>query len=823
MGRLAWISPEKLDEWLPVYVPDDSISSSTDMTHVFANCPQCGGRTQSGPKEPSRIMDLRTKGEQPFGQLMKRQLFDQAADLSKSTDDFPNQGRKVLIFSDGRQKAARLAKAIPDEVEADTFRELLARGYSMLEPRKRETLQLQKAYAPFIAACAEAKVSPFSGNDAQQVRDDVRSFRDVFANNLADYIEDCPPITPRAFRTQLYRQACGGLYSLRFICVGWLAPSPRYLSALATRLRQLEPKDVEEIALTWIQWLGWDTAIDPDFDRRLRVEIAGFDKPTWAHKGVFRKYIGEVLREANLVPGEIEAALQETFAAFNLDERGFYLKPDRLVLKIALDHTWVRCPACFTDSPYKFLSRCPRCASDNLVEFDPNIDAYVQSRKGYWRNPVKAAYEGKTTPRLLTAEEHTAQLSHKEASGGWVKTEEYELRFQDVLADPKNKPAVDVLNCTTTMEVGIDIGSLIAIGLRNVPPQRENYQQRAGRAGRRGSAVSTVVTYCQGGAHDNHYFSHVDEIASGAPRKLTVKVDNAKIATRHVRSYLLQRFWSDRKAVSSPDVLSSLGTLEGFFEESGEGSLDDFRNWTEEQIAADIGTEVESWLGARLGEVNDVGSWATAVARAFVDQLEALRPTVREMVAREQDMSDLERTKLLEFRLAEAFLPTYAFPTNLATFRVEEWDAQERTLLARYAPQQSISRALSEYAPGRLITIDKRTYKAAVVTANVALTMRNRAAPLFSNPHRKPYVFCDQKHCCYVEDPGNQDAASRDAADCPLCGVGKLRVVEMITPEVFLPEDGRAVSALDDDSDFSYARTPRNFPFPYITTTTCES
>ena len=188
-GQLAWVTPEPLDEWLPVYVPDDSASGSPEMSHVFCACPQCGRRTQNGPKDPSRIMDHRTKGEQPFGQLVKRQLFAQAGDGSKNKDEFPNQGRKVLIFSDGRQKAARLAKAIPDEVEADAFRELLARGYSTLESTRRERVQLQKAYAPFIAACAEAKVSPFSGNDAQQVRADVRSFREVFASDLAEYLE----------------------------------------------------------------------------------------------------------------------------------------------------------------------------------------------------------------------------------------------------------------------------------------------------------------------------------------------------------------------------------------------------------------------------------------------------------------------------------------------------------------------------------------------------------------------------------------------------------------------------------------------------------
>jgi Lhr-like helicase len=60
-------------------------------------------------------------------------------------------------------------------------------------------------------------------------------------------------------------------------------------------------------------------------------------------------------------------------------------------------------------------------------------------------------------PRLVTAEEHTAQLSQRDAGVVYATTEEFELRFQDVPLGPK-KPAVDVLSCTTTMEVGIDIG-----------------------------------------------------------------------------------------------------------------------------------------------------------------------------------------------------------------------------------------------------------------------------------------------------------------------------------------------------------------------------
>lgn len=114
----------------------------------------------------------------------------------------------------------------------------------------------------------------------------------------------------------------------------------------------------------------------------------------------------------------------------------------------------------------------------------------------------------------LNCEELTGQTNKQDAR-------KRQRLFQDVcLPAPQENVVtdpVDLLSVTTTMEAGVDIGSLAAVMMANMPPMRFNYQQRVGRAGRRGAGMSVALTLCRGRSHDDYYFQRPQRIISDPP------------------------------------------------------------------------------------------------------------------------------------------------------------------------------------------------------------------------------------------------------------------------------------------------------------------
>jgi hypothetical protein len=177
----------------------------------------------------------------------------------------------------------------------------------------------------------------------------------------------------------------------------------------------------------------------------------------------------------------------------------------------------------------------------------------------------------------------------------------------------------------------------------------------------------------------------------------------------------------------------------------------------------------------------------------FVRDLEAIRP------ANAQDLDPAEES-LIEFLFAHGFLPAYAFPRDLCALQIE---AMERTgnftrprIVQR--PQQGLNVALSEYAPGRFVVVDKKTYRVGTVAANGSTAVLDRAARLFGD--RRYYVHCPT--CEF--SPGFRSSAPV-GEQCPLCRSAVLSVTTVIEPEVVFPDGGREVDEFDDEQIFTNA------------------
>ena len=847
-GSVARMEPKDATGFSKAYLPAAGPDHDNDSLN-FVDCPICCGRAARG--DNSTIMDHVTKGEAPFANLVKTQFATQPATRDEDSSH-PNGGRKVLLFSDGRQKAARLARDIPREVESDTFRQALAIATRRLREADREATPTRHLYTSFLTVLGDLNILLFDRKDADDLEREIQRISHDYAGEDYEEIigEYEPDNTPDRFHIALMRQICGRYYSLAGTSVGYLRPTQRTLNRIVGRVSELVSEissaEIENLAIAWISGLADRYSFDASLNDHLRSRAADYWTKDWGSNGRFPKQLRLVLPNligcTDDVVGQLETIFVDEMAT--ADAGGsYFLEPRRVRIEINLAHHWSHCQDCTKLMPVSFLSSCVSCGSKNISVLDPTSSEYIRTRKGFWRDPVFQALGDDPNLRSVSVEEHTAQLSNRDTGKVRATTEEYELRFRDVSLKATDRP-IDVLSCTTTMEVGVDIGSLVAVGLRNVPPERDNYQQRAGRAGRRGSSVSSVVTYAQNGPHDNFYFSHPRQIVSGEPRQPEIKIDNAKIARRHVHSFLFQTFFhsymdeNDVLVGGKTSALSrALGRTKDFFRdgEDQSPSLDEFKSWVGEKVLSDdahLRDSIGSWLRLSLRvESQSIEEWISEVARDLLrtlDEVKQTYPALDENLSSggktgasqadaesEEDDPEKERLaapdqeELLEFLFQHGLLPSYAFPTDLTAFLVDGIAKSPVTGNSEYVvferPPQAIEKALSEYAPGRLVVIDKETYRSGGVFADTFPTVHDRAAPLFEDPIN--IVHCEV--CSYVQ---NQSGGQLPKDDCPVCA-SPLVQEEMIVPEVFGPEKARAIPEGDRDQDITYA-TMAQFPMP---------
>ena len=816
-GKIFRQDPNDADRYMKLYSP---VGENDRREIAFDRCPCCLKRWHD---DRTKIMDLATKGEAPFANLVKAMLVGQPA--ARDEDRLhPNGGRKVLLFSDGRQKAARLARDIPREVQSDTFRQCLLLATRKLEDIGREPRPDLHLYISFLSVVSHFNLAMFDGDDAEALAEHVRQFEDE--EDLEDALDELRSLKPPLqYHRYLLEQLCGRFYSLPGTTLGFLASSARGLRDLKKKIAEnatlsgLE-NTLLEASQAWLNRACEAYSFDPDIPSIARMLAARRPQGGWGTSGKVSRTLREILLNAGLGAdgiGAFEGLLADTITSRGADG-SLFVNPNRTRLVIATDSDLIQCESCFDLSFSAVNGYCSGCGSSKLTTLDPKTSPYVRARKGFWRDPVQEILDESAVVRSIDAQEHSAQLSHRDKGEVYSTTEQYELRFQDIPVE--GKLPIDVLSSTTTMEVGVDIGSLVAVGLRNVPPQRENYQQRAGRAGRRGSSLSIVSTYAQNGPHDAYYFDNPRQMVAGPTRTPEIKIDNPKIARRHIHSHLLQLFFH-KLLVELPDLgraetaqlEKSLGLTADFFdgqEEPGYNLVTFSKSLKKELQKKNSGLvdEIESWLPMEVEEkVEDTQQWIKSTIANFLDTLDELKEQSKQVRTRTEDTEDdseqwYAQSELLEFLFANGLLPSYAFPTDLASFLIEKIEDRKVKILEK--PQQAIATALSEYAPGRLVVVNKKTYRTGGISSDVLPTEYDRSLALFDDPLRIRYC----SRCSYLSELNGPETDD----PCPVCDAD-LESEMVLKPEVFNPEDGKAVSETDSDQDITYA-TYAQFPVP---------
>ncbi len=796
---------------------DDESEDGLSARGQFRPCAVCN--TTAGFNRSS-VQNHQTSGDQPFQVLVSRQVEIQPPAPVKSTRFAPLQGRKVLVFSDSRQVAARLAPNLQMYSLRDSLRVLIAWGYHKLQgvDGLDRRLSLEDLYLSVLLASNKLKVRlrPETGGgesfDAElKIEKAVTAGGTETDSGLEDlymeFLHERPPESLLGSIITTVGDRFLGLEPLALASIGERKKHTKDLEQLPMIPGVAEtPEAKVGLARAWLRcWRNygfWLNSMPAAWWRRPRTEGVNVRGHSSGNFSAMSRII-EAPEARRIFRNQWVPRLLDLFTEHpgGGNERRLAGRE----LSLVFEGQWVRCKRCKSvHRPVPGFSRCLDCNTPSLENLDPDSDSAFLARKGFYCKPVTAALgEPPRSPMALIAAEHTAQLNAPQGEDVFSKAEENELFFQDIdLGDrAERSTAIDVLSSTTTMEVGIDIGSLLGVSLRNMPPARANYQQRAGRAGRRGNAVATVVAFGSADSHDEHYFSEPDSMIRGEVVDPRLTLDNVEIARRHIRAFVLQNYHQDRipgvDTGRRSNLFSVLGTVSDFCSEESVLNREDFKLWisqNEEQLRR----RVLSWMPKELSPDDK----KVLLSEMGEDCLGALDDAIRFNAEGESDSGENANVEnLLDRLLYCGKLPRYAFPTDVATFHVFDRDRSSGFRpVTRFAPSQGLPVALSQYAPGKQVWISGKCYTSGAIYSIMP-------GELYSAWNSKRiYMECDI--CGFARTFEVGEANRGDVRNCEACGgtetLGPGRY--WLRPPGFAhPVDVMEVTSPDDMPETSYA------------------
>ena len=626
----------------------------------------------------------------------------------------PDGRRKVLAFADSRQEAAFFAWYAEDSYEKLRDRNLMLRaleddqidpeGLSLDDLRNRLSRQWAKAGMFSRADTAEGRALTVLTAILREAVTDERRLS-LAGVGLAKWTVKLPEslalpqlmlAPPWNFTSDEAHQLVQYLMDslrLRYALAlpddpafpPWSEVSPERSQEAIAGTRPRGRRNVSE-------WGARESAVVQHFLHRLLAdgELSGKEKTEAAVK-LMKDLLRVVTEHDRRTQRENDQILVRANGVFRLNHRW-------LRIKLAKSGEMFECDTCASVAAHNIRYVCPRnrCPG-SLVPADLNrLD----------RNHYRVLYRA-GLPAEFRAEEHTAQIDSDEAR-----------RRQDQF----KADLIHLLSSSTTFEIGVDLGDLEVVFLRNVPPEPFNYTQRAGRAGRREEA-GLALTYCRRNPHDlYHYDDPERRVIQGAIQPPRLRMTNDKIILRHVAAAALSAFFRHPQNLHR---FHNVNTLIGDWENPS--AISDLKQFCEGNRTLE-----ESLLQIVPPEMHDRidlgdGGWVETIAgpdsRFAIAQAEACADYLRIQA----EVSQLSQTpgaagwkigqlidrrntianaRTLEFLSRKAIIPKYGFPVD-----VVELDTRPRREDSNgVSLQRDLSQAIAEYAPGGKVVANKKEW-----------------------------------------------------------------------------------------------------------------
>lgn len=763
------------------------IKVPTNKEGLLCLCPACGKRsprgivsrflvgTDAAASVLASALYQQIPPKKSKSVVTDSELSDWGNPVQQNSDVLDEGTRKLLVFSDSRQDAAffapyftrtytrilqrslivRILKQYEDQIKVNKWRlqdlviplQKMATSYKLLDglsPQEQQSEILKWLFYEFLLMDRYNSLEAFGLLSFHIVKPDGWRPPRILMNHPWNLTEDETWILCQVLLDTLRTKGVVQFPDLLSPKDGIFEPRNRELYVRASQ------SSVKRGIICWNT-----TSLNSRLDYLLRlVENMG----SMATKEQCKQLLNDLWFKALRI-GDPNSMWSSYFDPVSMSNEGivYRLKYNVWEIESSLFHehqTWYRCLKCGKTTNKNIRDTCLtyRC-NGQLEEFEPK---YAFRDNHYYK------LYNTTTPIPMTAKEHTAQLTSEAAA-------ELQSSFVD--------GTVNVLSCSTTFELGVDVGELEAVFMRNMPPTAANYIQRAGRAGRRADSTAIALTFAQRRSHDLSHFYEPWRMVGGKIKAPYFTLDNTKIVRRHVYATALAAFWK-----LYPDYFR---TVENFYYPPGEGGTElfidylagrpeDLRKALKKIVPDNIKDEIgiNDWLWAKelVTSEDSILLKAKKEIEGDIDRLNEVRITLFEQGKNSDHINrlinTLKKRQIIDYMSNRGLLPKYGFPVDVVELQILHHAEEAKRLQL----ERDLRIALSEYAPGSQIVAAGRLW-----TSRYIKKVTKKEWP------RYKYMICMQ--CQHYDRILTADAQDGDFTECPKCQSTDVHKGTFLMPE----------------------------------------